>query len=285
VSRRIALVFFGQPRFVDNGLAFQSHKWLLRKYLYDVYGHYWYSRNAEYQRSSWTRLKTKFLVPDNAPQVIRRSFPEGTFIESQPRIFSPTKSFAHLLTNHLTDTGLRTEFERLGSTPESMYSNTMSQLFSINQALGLLRTSMKQYDLIVLSRWDNAVLRLPNLETLIANKLTVSDAHDFGFPDLLFIGSPQLIDAVDAYSAIPGIFETVPSMTAEKIKQAHFLQSYSLADVQRKVIKVSIVRGSALNWFALEIIYRPALNTIARFIPSFVRRHLMNRPLPRCELK
>jgi hypothetical protein len=276
VKRKIALVLFGQPRFVGNGFAFQSHKWHLRKHKFDVYGHYWFSTGAKYEVSSWTGLKDKdSFVPDTAPQVIRRAFPEGTFIESPPRIFSPTESVAHLSSTYLSDYGLRTEFERLRSNPESMHSNTTSQLFSINQALGLLRASMKHYDLVVLSRWDNMVLRLPDLESVSANKLTISDGHSFGFPDLIFIGSPKLIDATDAYLAIPKIFETVPTMSAENVKQAYFFQTYSLADVERRRITVSVVRGLGLKWFAGAIIYRLGIEpTLYKLIPPFVRRHI-----------
>ena len=276
MKRKIALVLFGQPRFVSNGFALSSHKWHLRKHNCDVYGHYWYETEAEYPVSSWTGLKDKnLLVPDSAPQIIRRAFPGGTFIESPPKFFSPPESYTHLVSDHLMDPSLRTEFARLRSTPESMYSNTTSQLYSINQALSLLRGNTKHYDLVVLSRWDNLILRLPNLESLSATKLTISDGHDFGFPDLIMIGSPKLIFATDAYPAIPKIFETVPSMSAEKVKQAHFLQAHTLADVQSKKMTVSIVRGFGLKWFAHDVIFRLGIEPIAvKVIPPFVRRQI-----------
>ena len=274
VRRKIALVLFGQPRFIDNGFAIQSHKWHFRKYEFDVYGHYWYSTESKYQLSSWTGIKnTDSIVPETAPQTIRRAFPKGTFIESPPQIFSPPEPFAHLLSDYLTSYGLRSEFERLRSDPQSMYSNTTSQLFSINQALGLVRASAKDYDLVVLSRWDNLVLRLPNLESVSADKLTISDSHDFGFPDLILIGGPKLIEATDAYPAIPEIFGSVPSMTAEKVKQANFFQRYTLADLERKRLSVSLVRGSGIKWLVKNLIDQLAIGPkISRLTPSFLRR-------------
>jgi hypothetical protein len=274
-NRRIALVLFGQPRFIQNHFAFLSHKWQLRKHNFDVFGHYWFQKHSNYEASAWTGLqKSRSLVPSNAPRIIRRAFPKGEFIASPPRVFKAPQTFKPVLSELESNLTLQREFNRLGSNPESMYSNTTSQLYSIHQALSAVSKKQQDYDLVILSRFDNLLLSLPNLETLVANKLYISNSHVFGFPDLVMIGSPKVIFATDAFSAVPEIYKEVPSMAAEKVKELHFLRHHFEREIERVDLRAAVVRGG-LRWWLSFMLHNSGFATlISRWLPKWIRQYI-----------
>jgi hypothetical protein len=271
---KVALVFFGQPRFVQSRLALLSHKWHLRKQNYDVFGHFWFEALAKYNFSAWTTLKaSQSIVPHNAPEIIKKEFPEGLFSTSTPQIFEPPAEFAALIKSWEVDPETKNEYLRLNSDSAKMYSNTTSQLSSVHQALNTLEEVESIYDLIVLSRWDNLIWKFPNLEKLDRTKLTVADTHDFGIPDLLLIGPPSLIRATDAYLGLPDILHQVPTMSAEKVKAAYFLGKYKKSDISRAKISITILRSSNLTWLVRSFFHSSGLaRHIYEATPVFVRK-------------
>jgi hypothetical protein len=271
---KVALVFFGQPRFVQSRLALLSHKWHLRKQNYDVFGHFWFEELAKYNFSAWTTLKAnQSIVPNDAPEIIKKEFPEATFATSIPEVFKPPIEFEALIRSWEIDPETKNEFLRLNSDSTKMYSNTTSQLFSVHLALKTLEKVESDYDLIVLSRWDNLIWEFPNLEKLDRTKLTVADTHDFGIPDLLLIGPPSLIRATDAYLGLPDLFLKVPSMSAEKVKAAYFLSKYEKGDISRTKISITILRSSNLMWLARSFFHSSGVaRCIYESTPVFVRK-------------
>jgi hypothetical protein len=54
---KIAILFKGQPRFLYNNIALNSHKkTILDKYDTDIFMHVWWEKNAILETSSWSRL-------------------------------------------------------------------------------------------------------------------------------------------------------------------------------------------------------------------------------------
>ena len=61
---KVALLFYGQPRYVDNEEVYNSYKSnILDKYDTDVFCHTWWSETEkEYDYSSWSKISNCFLT-------------------------------------------------------------------------------------------------------------------------------------------------------------------------------------------------------------------------------
>ena len=72
---KVALAFFGQPRFVDNQIIDTYKQVILDRYDTDVFGHMWWQEEseAEYDYSSWSKI-AKCPIPKDAPKIIADNY-------------------------------------------------------------------------------------------------------------------------------------------------------------------------------------------------------------------
>ena len=62
---KVALSFFGQPRYVRNKHIFNSYKhFFLDRYDTDVFCHMWWEEDGEYDISSWVQYEGSPVTPD-----------------------------------------------------------------------------------------------------------------------------------------------------------------------------------------------------------------------------
>jgi hypothetical protein len=247
----VAVVLFGQPRFINSRMSHLSLKFCLWRQGIrpSYYGHAWHSQKSTNQKTSpWSGVDTNTAVPANAREIIGRLYPNASIRFDEPREFSNTSLTNEIWNAVHADSShkLRQEFERLRATPEVMYNNTASQLYSIHEAIAAQKESAKDYDVVLLTRWDNFVWKLPDLNETRSSGLTISSGNDFGFADLLMITNSRNIVALDSYISMDRYFLEWPTMTAEHVKKMSYLDVHTLDSVSftDKLI-VDLIRGSS----------------------------------------
>jgi hypothetical protein len=237
---RVAVVFFGQPRFVNSHISAWSHKIRLRNLNWIPVGHVWsVKKNEVFQTAPWSGLGD-LKTTNNEVDVIRKDYP-GIELSVEPQRFFEVPQKDILLQTAKQNTTNSGYVLELNSLP-----NTVSQLYSIHCALGIARKvhEKQKLDLIVLTRYDTLIWKYPKFSKLPLDKLTVSNHHGVGFPDLIFAGPPDLIFSLDSYPYLSEFLNEAPKPTAEMFKQRAFLKSHSFDDINFVSTYVSILRSS-----------------------------------------
>lgn len=144
---KIAIVFSGQPRFVDQNGYHSTKAYFLDKYDCDIYAHFWFEKGSIYETSPWTTLGDITLPDDTIEKFIDLYKPKGIKIEKP-------MSEQELLHRNYTNT----------SSPRTPY-NTFSMYCSHKRAFDLI-PNPEEYDFIIRQRTDNIVLYMPDLDIL-----------------------------------------------------------------------------------------------------------------------
>ena len=68
---RVALCFYGQPRFIDNKIGYESHnEHIISKVDTDIYTHFWFDREqTTFNTSDWALKHNSYIHPDS-PKLI-----------------------------------------------------------------------------------------------------------------------------------------------------------------------------------------------------------------------
>lgn len=144
---KVALVFSGQPRFVEQNGYLSTKSTFLDKYDCDVYAHFWFSKGTLYETAPWSGLGA-LSIPDNAiDRFVQLYSPKGIHVEPPPREDEIVKRIYERSSN------IRTPY------------NTFSVFTSHKRAFDLIPYP-EDYDFIIRHRTDNIILRIPDLTTL-----------------------------------------------------------------------------------------------------------------------
>ena len=259
--RKIAVVLFGQPRFIQSGLAAKGYRRLFKNVHVTYFGHCWFDEENQFQTASgWTGLQDLTIHP-KAIMKIRQQFPKIELQIEKPKTFALPPPHTGLIDSEsmtvYSPETLR-EFERLQTTPELMYSNVKSQLYSINKALKILELrNENEFDLVFLSRWDIFFRSFPNILEIQLDKLSISD-HHHNFPDLFFVGPRNMVSATDAYDGLGELIKQVPTFTPELIKKMAFLSKFSDLDLKTITVDSPMIRSSKHSYtFFIQFIEKP----------------------------
>jgi len=101
---KVALAFFGQPRFVDNPEIIKTYKEvILDRYDTDVFGHMWWEEDAEeYDYSSWSQIN-KCPVPKDAPKIIADNYQPLILGIESPKTFELPPKAKEFIDEKFTD--------------------------------------------------------------------------------------------------------------------------------------------------------------------------------------
>lgn len=226
---KIACLFYGQPRWIDNPHCFSSQQEkVISKYDCDIYAHLWTQGNGDYPTSSWSNAKSSPSSESDIEKFKAKYNPISLVAEEyEPRPVDP-------LYSHLSRLVTRSDF-----------TNCLSQLYSLEKASDLI-TNPSQYDFIIVLRTDLVIWDYPDIASLDRRFFYLSDhRHATEFADLSFIFGPQYINAMKAYSfsQMPDCIRYLRGADAEKFKLATYQQSHSMNDLRQIPIKVRIARG------------------------------------------
>ena len=240
---KVAVLFFGQPRNIQNRLSAISHRIWLRKHDVDYFGHCWYADNPSLFTGG-LNVK-KISIPHHAPKLLKKIYPGIQLFSEKPIDFS-------------TDSKIARYFPVVNNV-KSSYQHLLpvytSQFFSINKVIeNFFESGFKEYDFVVLSRYDNLILRIEDISKFPKNKLIVSDSRSF-FADLIFIGQKMHNQALNTYPDLSVLLETEDDFAPEELKRAAFFRKFQQDDVISTRLNIAIIRSPSLvkNIYLLAI--------------------------------
>ena len=209
---KIAVLFYGQPRFVKNESVISSHKLLEKAYDVDYFGHLWSSENSLSQHvSSWSNIKVN-PFSKNDISFLKETYRFKNLVVEQP--VDLTVCCMELIKK------FQTKSEHAHNTRD--ISNIFSQLYSIEAAIDAFINSKGpvEYDYVVLSRTDNVILKFPNLNNIVTGNIYVSNHHP-AFPDTTIIADPKSLASLRSYSMLKEIIDSDYRLTGtpENVKQ------------------------------------------------------------------
>ncbi len=215
---KVALLFFGQPRFLENPLPFQTHRdHILNKYETDVFCHTWWSpKQDSYDTSSWSKINSCSADKNAINKIVSLYNPKVVkFQESINFKFPEDSEFNKNIT----------KFDWANNNK----NNILSHLYSFTQIGEILedyiQTTNTTYDFIIASRLDAEIIRLPNLKTLDPDKFYLPSHHD-KFPDNLFLFSPKFIKFLNIYPNIEELSTKVWQPSAEAYKWENYKKHF-----------------------------------------------------------
>lgn len=181
---RIALCFFGQPRYVNNLAVPQSYQEQFNhpEYEVDAFGHCWYSRDAIYSSSSWTQNHEDYKSDQNTVGKLYNYYNFKRFLAESPKPF------------HFVDQNKREMYTNMSKGTAIEYSeyrenNTLSQLYSIQTTSRLVPND---YDFYVICRYDTVLVNMPDFTKSDNNKVYLSNCGLF--PDPVITFGPKYLD-------------------------------------------------------------------------------------------
>ena len=247
VQPKVALILYGQPRFISTKLASRSQRKFLKNCDVSTFGHVWFSKiDTKLETSSWNTI-VKLRIDSDALSIIADQWPGISLKAEEPREFE-VREFQ-------TGLGVFKWNPKLpiGGNTRRNASNTVSQLYSINQALSLANAAneVRPFDYYVLTRYDCVIGYFPNYKKWEIDKLLLTSHHDF--PDPLLIGTPSIVNATNAFpnwQAYAGNsdFFTTP----EELKKEEFLNHFDSNSYTNVKSRVEFLRSdSKLNGIIL----------------------------------
>ncbi|WJZ47843.1 hypothetical protein [Synechococcus phage DSL-LC03] len=241
---KVALLFFGQPRFIDNPEIERVYKeTILNRYDTDVFCHTWWEEaDKEYDYSSWSRI-SKCPIPQNALELICEKYNPLLLQHNAPETFTLPPNAKMFVDAKFT--GQHPE----GHWNEKNYSNIMSQLRSIKYVADLFDAYRQSpevnqsYDWIILARYDTIVVNFPNLEMCDTSKFYLPGHHP-RFPDTIqFFGTKYLGWAKNAFNDVDSVYQDIWEPSPEAFKMGSFLRRYSHSDLAPCPMDAHAVRG------------------------------------------
>ncbi len=219
---KVALILFGQPRFIENPAIIDSYKAnLLDKYDVDVYAHTWYEPNVSYTASTWAHMG-EVKASDNTLDIIQHLYSPTQFVHEPPKAFAFGDEIKEFFQNNF-----RHQAHILN---DRNYNNMLSQLYSIQSAARLVENE-SEYDFIVLGRYDTVLHGFPNLEDLDCNRFYLQNNNP-PFPDMIQVfGSKYMIWAKNVLDDLGQCLHLLHEPTPEGLKFATFRKYFVYEDI------------------------------------------------------
>jgi hypothetical protein len=232
----IALLFFGQLRWMDNPYTHTSyHEHIINKYNTDVFGSFWKPEKGA-ALSETNHVDKAAPTPNDVlgPEKIQKQY-KFTDIEFREPIdkFDFTETLKQKAQNH----NWPDMWKGFDGTENNWFSkpNVFHILLSHMNAIqgagrfleNYIEKTEKEYDLIFLARPDICVWGFPDLGTLPKNNFYLSSHHN-KFPDLGFIFPPKYL------KTFSNVYDNTVNITDEEL--------YSLWEPNAEALKFNSCR-------------------------------------------
>jgi hypothetical protein len=235
---KIAVIYYGQPRFVNNPNCYNSQKdKIFSQGKVDVYAHLWKAETNNYNSSSWSGMNECPASFDDTITFAKKWKP--TFIyEETERLFSNPSLFEKI----------KEKFPSPHWT-ESDFNKALAHLYSLEKAISIFEESKESYDWVIVLRTDVCVWDFPLLSTLEKNRFYYSAIfNEEHFADICYITSPEFISGLKAYSyLIEPSYEILQKLTrpcAEQFKKETFIKRHGKVPLRQIPIPVRVVRDN-----------------------------------------
>lgn len=239
---KVALAFFGQPRFVDNIKVINTYKnVIIDKYDTDVFCHTWWTGDGgEYDYSTWSKIKN-CPIPKDALEVIDTNYHPVVLEYDPPTTFElPPKA------KEFIDQKFTGKHPHGNHWNPKNYSNVMSQLKSIQKVSELVEDYTKktgtEYDFIVLARYDTSLINFPDLNSCDSSKFYLPGHHP-RFPDTIQFFGPRYLDwSKNAFNDIENVYQNIWEPSPEAFKMGSFLLRFDLSDLSPCPMDAACIR-------------------------------------------
>ena len=234
---KVALCFFGQPRVITNPYTSESHfHHIINKYDTDIYVHAWISGGGgEMEYSDWVNDESKTNEHPQSSEIILEKYNPKKYSFEPPRPFK-LSSNSRKIVQACNPCPSGNSYWSLNNE-----NNTLSHLYSLTKSIQLIEG---EYDWVILSRFDNYITNLPNLNNLNPNNLFLSNGYSH-FTDVLVFGGYKQIKTLACYDDIPNLCNDIKYFTPEEFKRSAFQTKYKTE--VRTSIGVSIARSNTLS--------------------------------------
>lgn len=222
---RVAVVLFGQPRFVNLPYSSISLKFALKNCDVSFFGHLWFDEeNPHFESSSWSGIK-KGRLEKNARAYLLKWYRTAEFIFERPE-----KINLKDVDEEVMDEKRQHDIELAQSLVNT--SNVISQITSIHRALEHFQkvSDIRSFDFVILTRFDVVVWRFPNLKNIDKNLLYLSNIHN-SFADQLIFGEVNKVMATDAFELVEQGITSLDRPTPENLKSNAFYKKFKPEDV------------------------------------------------------
>jgi hypothetical protein len=234
---KIAALYFGQPRFVNNLNCFLSQKnKIFSQGEVDVFAHLWEPTNINYESSSWSGMQSCPSSEKDVEKFISTWKPKA-FLSEPNRRFTNDELFSKLYNKIPGDSAKK----------KANFEISLSHFYSLEKVIDLFQTyKNEEYDWVVFLRTDLCIWDYPSLEKMEKGYFYFSSIFHFEhFADLSYITDPSYISGLKCFSFLndPSFDDKKIMMAnAESIKKATFLSKYSKDMLKQIPIPVRVVR-------------------------------------------
>jgi hypothetical protein len=166
---KIALCFYGQPRYVNNKQVTESYIKYFDRPEYEVatYGHCWFKTDAVYSSSSWTQNHKDYVAVSNTLTTLHSTYNFERFLVENPINF------------RFKSDEIRKKYQKIDhhiNYSELRENNILSHLYSIEM---VSRIVPDVFDFYVLCRYDTIMSNIPDLVTADKEKVYLPNCGDF----------------------------------------------------------------------------------------------------------
>lgn len=226
---KVALLLFGQPRFLDNPKVVESFNNLKNNFNLDVFCHTWWSEDeSNYSCSDWTKIK-KCPVNKNSIDIIKKIYNPKEIKYEPSRVFEIDPKINNFISKKFPNHNLWTKKHA---------NNIQSQLYSIQSVSRLFCEYKKEYDFVILDRFDTYLKIGQDISKLPNDAFYMSNIHP-RFPDMILLYGTRFLDwssnVYDDFSD-PNIYENVWEPICESFKFYSFYKRFDL----KKVFQINI---------------------------------------------
>ena len=225
--KKVALLLFGQPRFLDNPMVVDSFAYLNSIFNIDVFCHTWWSEEEnDYAFSEWTNMK-KCPVNKNSINIIKEIYnPKDLVCES-------SKEFP---LNQKINKFFKEKFPEDPFWDKRHSNNIQSQLYSIQAVSRLFDEHKDSYDLVILDRYDTYLNRgySEDISNLPSDYFYLSNIHP-RFPDMITIYGTQYLDwSSNVYDDFfdEKVYKSVWKPRCEAFKAGSFQKRFNISDIR-----------------------------------------------------
>jgi hypothetical protein len=178
---KLAICFYGQPRFLDNTCVYNRYKDIISLYNPDVYIHSWIAgANASMDSSDWSK-KFDFKEQDRADELLIKMYsPKKYKFDSpiRPSLSESTRKKAEALPYYTANNEI----------------NMLSHLKTRSESIGLI-DNPSEYDFVLVTRPDLYIFSLPDLTNLEKNRLYLTGDLVGCWTDPAILTTPEFLEA------------------------------------------------------------------------------------------
>ena len=235
---RVAVLFYGQPRYLDNPRPEDAyHRELFSRYNCTNFVHTWWGHDIkEYDTSTWVASSIQ-PDPEAVTKIVQKYTPESITIDTPKKFSIPEDMKAHLDQNfEYKELNVRNIFSHMYSI--STVSNKAAYWSIVGEA--------PMFDWYILARTDMVIRNIPDLWSCDNTKLYLPNNHT-NFPDTVVAFGPKFLEWAGLTFTdmiVPEVYKNIREPTPESFKMETFKLHHNVSDIVQCSMYGDVVRSN-----------------------------------------